>query len=91
VFLNRSVNANFIQSVYTKGLPSSPKLPVFHGTQIGYNYDQPLHPCTINSFTSTFQNTVGPIPLIQNYPVFCVFTLQRSSNVTSCNTLDVNQ
>lgn len=91
LLLNRTINSKFVQSVFTIGTPRSPKLPLFHGRQLDYDYDEPLHPCTINTFQSTYiQKTVGPIPLVQNSPVFCIFTLQRSANVTSTIQLDVN-
>lgn len=91
ILLNEKVNSQFIQSVYRYGLPTIPKLPLLYGRQLNYTYNEPLHPCTINSFTSTyFQQVVGSISSFQNSSILCAFTLQRSANVTSTVQIDVN-
>ena len=80
-----------IQSQYKYGAPKFPLLPILHGLQQNYQYDEPLHPCTVGTFTSSLiEETIGEMETLDNYPVFCVFTLQRSSNVTSISQVDVN-
>ena len=89
--LNLSVNSEYIVSLFKYGYSTYYPFPLFHGLMLNYNSDEPLHPCTIDTFYSTFiENIMGPLSTLNNSPIFCAFTFQRSANVTSISQIDFN-
>ena len=76
-------NCKYAESHYKHNDRKFPPHPILHGEQRNYNYDEPLHPCTINYFSSTLiQKVLGSISSLSTFPNLCAFTLQRSADIT---------
>ena len=84
LLLSPTFNFKVVESLYRYDTPLNNLSPLFFSSQNDYSYDQPLYPCTVLRFVSTYiQQTIGSMKTLENNPVLCAFTFQRSANITS--------